>query len=107
MYLKLLILCVSYGITPSVFSKGLFLFRSSALASQCFNSLPNDSSLDQSKFKAFADDKIILTQKSKFVLGSVENIAGKGENSGYQHFLLFPQCFQKLCLSEVLKVEIV
>ena len=24
----------------------------------------------------------------------VENIVGKGENSGYQHFLLFPQCFQ-------------
>ena len=23
----------------------------------------------------------------------VENIVGKGENAGYQHFLLFPQCF--------------
>ena len=22
-----------------------------------------------------------------------ENIAGKGENAGHQHFLLFPQCF--------------
>ena len=22
-----------------------------------------------------------------------ENIAGKGENAGNQHFLLFPQCF--------------
>ena len=21
---------------------------------------------------------------------------GKGENAGYQHFLLFPECFQKL-----------
>ena len=27
---------------------------------------------------------------------------GKGENAGYQHFLLFPQCFQKPC-SESLK----
>ena len=26
----------------------------------------------------------------------VENIMGKGENAGYQHFLLFAQCFQKL-----------
>ena len=26
----------------------------------------------------------------------VENIIGKGENAGYQHFLLSPQCFQKL-----------
>ena len=25
----------------------------------------------------------------------VENIGGKGENAGFQHFLLFPQCFQK------------
>ena len=25
----------------------------------------------------------------------VENILGKGENAGYQHFLLFPKCFQK------------
>ena len=23
-----------------------------------------------------------------------ENILGKGENAGYQHFLLFPKCFQ-------------
>ena len=25
----------------------------------------------------------------------VENIVGKGENAGYQHFLLFQQCFPK------------
>ena len=29
------------------------------------------------------------------VIDWVENIVGKGENAGYQHFLLFPQCFQK------------
>ena len=23
-----------------------------------------------------------------------EKIVGKGENAGYQHFLLFPHCFQ-------------
>ena len=26
----------------------------------------------------------------------IENIMGNGENAGYQHFLLIPQCFQKL-----------
>ena len=71
------------------------------------NSLPNDKILDLSEFKAFADDKIILTQKFILVLGSVENIVGKAENASYQHFLLFPQCFQKLPFPEVLKVEIV
>ena len=33
--------------------------------------------------------------KNKFFLGLVENIVGKGENVGYQHFFFFPQFFQK------------
>ena len=31
----------------------------------------------------------------KFVAERVENILEKGENAGYQHFLLFQKCFQK------------
>ena len=31
----------------------------------------------------------------EFVVVKVENIVGKGENAGYQHFLLFPQ-FKRL-----------
>ena len=61
-----------------------------------FHSLPNDKILDQSKLKAFADNKINVTQKLKFVSERTENILGKGENAGYQHFLLFPKCFQSL-----------
>ena len=45
--------------------------------------------------KAFADNKINVTEKLKLLLEMVENIMKKGENAGYQHFLLFPQCFQK------------
>ena len=33
----------------------------------------------------------------------VENIVGKGENAGYQHFLLLPQCFQNPSSSWSLK----
>ena len=29
------------------------------------------------------------------VYDRIENIVGKGENAGYQHFLLVPQSFQK------------
>ena len=58
-----------------------------------FNSLPNDKILYYSKFKAFADDKINNSQKLKCVMEGVENIAGKGENVGHQHFILFAQCF--------------
>ena len=68
--------------------------------------LPNDKILDQSKLNTFSDDKINLTQKLKLALRRVENILGKGENAGYQHFLLFPQCFRKLSHSGSLKVGI-
>ena len=58
------------------------------------NSLQDDKILDWSKFKAFADDKIGVTQKLKFVLEMVENIVGR-ENVGYQHFLPFTVMFSK------------
>ena len=48
-----------------------------------------------------------MTQKLKSVLERVENIVGKGENAGYQHFLLFPWCFQKFTYTASLKVAIV
>ena len=34
-----------------------------------------------------------LLEKSKVALGWLENILGKRENAGYQHFLLFPKMF--------------
>ena len=59
------------------------------------HSLPNNKFLEWSKLKAFADDKIKVAEKLKFVLDKVENIVGRGENTGYKHFLLFPQCFRE------------
>ena len=64
-----------------------------------FNTLPNEKILDHSESKAFVDDKIKVNEKLELVLLRVENIAGKGENAGYQHFLLFPQCFLKATFS--------
>ena len=58
-------------------------------------SLPNDKILEWSKIIAYADDKINVTQNLNFVLRRVENILGKGENAGYQYFLLFPKMFSK------------
>ena len=58
----------------------------------------NDKILDQSKLKAFADDKLRLIQMAKFVLEKIENIVGKEENAGNQHFLLFPLMFFKRSL---------
>ena len=39
--------------------------------------------------KAFADDKVNVTQLFQYVFDRVENFVGKGENAGYQHFLVF------------------
>ena len=71
------------------------------------NSLPNDKILDCSKLKVFSDDKLKVAKIIIFVFDSAENIVGKGENAGYQHFLLFPQCFQKASFSGSLKAGIV
>ena len=48
-----------------------------------------------SKLKAFADDDSNVAQTALPFFDRVENIVGKGENAGYQHFPLFPQCLQK------------
>ena len=69
--------------------------------------LPNDKILDLSKLKAFVDDKMNVAKMMIYVFDTAENIVGKGENIGYQHFLLFPQSFQKAFSSGVLKVGIV
>ena len=60
-------------------------------------------SRDWSKLKAFADDKLNVAQNLKLVSGRVENIVGKGENAGHQHFLLFLQCLQKILSLMVVK----
>ena len=63
------------------------------------NSLPNSNISDSSKLKAFADDIRNVTEILISLSDRIENIVGKGENAGCQHFLLFTQCFQKPSLS--------
>ena len=58
------------------------------------NSLPNDKFLDVIKLKAFADDELNVAKTTIFLFDRAENTVGKEENAGYQHFLLFPQCFR-------------
>ena len=57
------------------------------------NPLPDEKILALPKLKAFADDKLNVTQNIKVVFHRIEYIVGKEENAGYQYFLLFPQCF--------------
>ena len=63
---------------PHCFQNACFPWASKGvLVWEWVNSLPNDKILDVTKFKA------------------EYNTLGKGENAGYQHFLLFQQCFPK------------
>ena len=55
--------------------------------------LPNNKILDWTKLKAFADNKLNVAEMVTSVIDRIENTVGKGANAGYQHFLLFPQCF--------------
>ena len=59
--------------------------------------------IDWSKLKVFAEEKINVTEKLKFVLRRIENSMGKGENAGYHYFLLFPQCLEKDSCFKVVK----
>ena len=56
---------------------------------------------------ALGGNGLNVNNKLKFGLGRVENIVGKGENAGYQHFLLLLRCFQKGIFLISLKVGIV
>ena len=70
-----------------------------------FGPLPNDKFLDVTKLKAFAGDKLNVAKMAIFLIDRAENTVGKGENAGYQHYLL-PQCFLKLSSLGSLKVRI-
>ena len=62
------------------------------------NPLPDDKISGLPKLKAFADDKLNVTQNVKVVFHRIENIVGKEENAGYQHFLLSQNVFKMLFL---------
>ena len=72
------------------------------------NSLPIENFLDWSKSKESADRKMNVSNKNEICFGKGGKHCGKRKkNAGYQHFLLFPQCFQNTTFTRSLKVRIV
>ena len=67
------------------------------------NPLADNKILSLPKLKAFADNKLNVTQNVKVFFHRIENIVGKEENAGYQHYLLFPQCYHKAFSSNASK----
>ena len=70
------------------------------------NTLPNDTILVLTKLKVFADDKFNVAKMMISLFDSLENIVGKGENAGYQHFSPFPTMFSKSLCFRVVTVKI-
>ena len=61
---------------------------------------PKRQILDWSKLKNLADDNFKFYENGRKFSKRVENTVGKGENARYEQFLLFPQCFQKICTAD-------
>ena len=55
---------------------------------------------DSSKLKEFTDDNFKFDENGKMFSRWIENSVGKGEIARYEQFLLFPQCFQKICTAD-------
>ena len=74
---------------------------------QWFNFVVNDKTLNSSTWRAlnFEGKKLKVAQMMKFVLDGVVNTVGKGENAGYQHFLLFSTMFSNLFSVRVIKAR--
>ena len=62
----------------------------------CINSFPHDKILDQTKLKAFADDKLNVTKMIISVFDRAENIAGKGEIACTSNFFFSHNVFKRL-----------
>ena len=69
------------------------------------NYLSNNKILDLSKFKELADDKIDEDQALKIVFKRGENtvVKQKKKNAGYQHFIVFTECFSKAFFLRLVK----
>ena len=64
-------------------------------SSKIFYPLPDDEILALSKLKAFANDKLDVTQNFKFASHGVETLWER-ENAGHQHFSSFYNIFKSL-----------
>ena len=81
---------------PQCFQKACFPGASKGvIVWEWVNPSANNKILDRSKLKAVVDEKINVREKLKFVLGSMENIVGKGKKCWLPAFSPFPAMFSK------------
>ena len=56
--------------------------------------------LDSSKLEDFGDESFKFDDYGEKYPERIENAVGKGEIARYEQFLLFPQSFQKTCITD-------
>ena len=78
-----------FHLFPCFLMVSILIWRTFYLSSANASSLVKFKILSFGKELTFTIQFLVLTTLKK----AVENTAGKGENAGNQHFLLFPQCF--------------
>ena len=66
------------------------------------NLLPKQQNFDLNQIESICRRQFTVARMMISILDRAENIVGKGENAGYQHFLLFPQFFRKFFFSKSL-----
>ena len=71
--------------------------------SPCTNKFNSLASKKKFSLVQIADNKFKVAEMAEFFPDRVEKNMGKGENAGYQHFLLFPHYFQKISFPGSLK----
>ena len=93
---------------PQGFLKAFFfrMVKSRDRALYRVNPLPDDKILDQTKLKAFADDKLNVTKIIISVLDRVENIVGKGEIAFTSNFSFSHYAFKRLLSQTCQKVSL-
>ena len=68
--------------------------------SKCFSPFPNNTFLHSSKLKETAHNNLKFDENGGEFPERLENTVVKGEIARYEHFLLFPQSFQKTCATD-------
>ena len=87
--------------------KKVLITTAAYLHNVSLNPFPQDKILDQTKLKAFADDKLNVTKMIISVFDRVENTVGKGEIACTSNFSFSHSVFQKASFPDVSKRVIV
>ena len=81
-------------------------FATTTTTTTTINPFPHDKILNETKLKAFADDKLNITEMIISVFDRVENIVGKGEIACTSNFSFSHNVFKEFLFKRRQKVSL-